>query len=171
MLRLSDEQARLFADAVATTGDRGSAEIAQIYADFERDRDVVKPRCDASGACCRFEAYGHRLFITTIEMAAFVRATQVTADPAWDGTGCPYQKEGRCDAHTSRPFGCRVYFCDAATTSWQQGQYERMHERLRSLHDRHGVPYLYVEWREALKACGLANVATPTGRSLPVLRG
>ena len=170
MLRLSDDQARLFAKAVADAGTRGADEIATIYADFERDRDVVRPRCDASGACCRFEAYGHRLFITTLEMAAFARSTRVAADPAWDGTGCPYQEGGRCDAHTSRPFGCRVYFCDAATTAWQQAQYERMHERLRSLHDRHGVPYLYVEWREALKACGLATKAESTGRSLPVLR-
>jgi hypothetical protein len=127
VLRLSDDQARTFADAVAAAGEAGADEIAEVYADFERDRAVVQPRCDASGACCRFEAYGHRLFITTIEMAAFVRSTRVAADPAWDGTGCPYQKKGRCDAHTSRPFGCRVYFCDAATTSWQQGKYERMH--------------------------------------------
>ena len=159
MLRLTDDQAREFADAVAAAGAAGREEIATIYADFERERDVVRPRCDASGTCCRFEAYGHRLFITTIEMAAFVRAVRVEADPTWDGTGCPYQRAGRCDAHAVRPFGCRVYFCDPATTDWQQSQYEAMHERLRSLHDRLGVAYYYVEWRAALKACGLADPA------------
>jgi hypothetical protein len=43
---------------------------------------------------------------------------------------------------------------------------------MRSLHDRQGVAYLYVEWREALKACGLATPAAAgaAGRSLPVLR-
>lgn len=170
MLRLTDDQAALFADAVRAAGDAGRAEIEEIYADFGRAVATVRPRCDASGACCRFEAYGHRLFITTIEMAAFTRSVRVAADPTWDGTGCPYQKVGRCDAHDARPFGCRVYFCDESTTDWQQRQYERMHDRLRSLHDRLGVPYLYVEWREALKACGLATPAAGTGRSLPVLR-
>jgi len=171
VLRLTDDQARQFADAVRAAGDAGRAEIAQVYADFERDRDAVKPRCDASGACCRFEAYGHRLFITTIEMAAFARSVAVAADAAWDGTGCPYQSAaGRCTAHAARPFGCRVYFCDDATTDWQQGQYERMHERLRALHDAHGVPYMYVEWREALRACGLASATDPPPTRLTILR-
>jgi Fe-S-cluster containining protein len=169
VLRLTEEQSRQFARAVAEAGEAGRQEIAAIYADFERDRAIVRPRCDASGRCCRFESYGHRLFITTIEMAAFARSVAVQSDPTWDGTGCPYQLAGRCDAHAARPFGCRVYFCDESTTDWQQAQYERMHERLRSLHERHGVPYLYVEWREALKACGLATPLA-NGRSLRVLK-
>ena len=170
MLRLTDEQAHLFATAVAGARDVASDEIEAIYVDFARELASVRPRCDASGACCRFEAYGHRLFITTIEMAAFARTLDVAADPAWDGTGCPYQVAGRCSAHDARPFSCRVYFCDDATNDWQQQQYELMHRRLRDLHDLHGVPYLYVEWREALRACGLANVAERPSHSLRVLR-
>jgi hypothetical protein len=146
MLRLTDEQARVFADAVAAVGDRGATEIRQLYEAFESERAVVQPRCDASGACCRFEAYGHRLFITTLEMAAFCR----------------------CSAHVWRPFGCRVYFCDERTTRWQQDQYERTHAAVRALHDRHSVPYLYVEWRAALKACGIA-VERPAGNRLTIL--
>jgi Fe-S-cluster containining protein len=168
MLRLTDEQARVFADAVAAVGDRGATEIRQLYEAFESERAVVQPRCDASGACCRFEAYGHRLFITTLEMAAFCRSVGVAGRDDWDGTGCVYQVDGRCSAHVWRPFGCRVYFCDERTTRWQQDQYERTHAAVRALHDRHSVPYLYVEWRAALKACGIA-VERPAGNRLTIL--
>ncbi|MDB5297503.1 MAG: hypothetical protein JWO31_3486, partial [Phycisphaerales bacterium] len=71
---------------------------------------------------------------------------------AWDGTGCPYQVGGRCGVHPARPFGCRIFFCDATADVWQQEQYESFHAEIRRLHDRFGVPYHYVEWREGLRA-------------------
>ena len=138
-----------------------------------------QPACDMSGRCCRFEEYGHRLFVTTAELAAFARelpaaprpspVVAVAACPAtslpllaaghrppaaspWDGTGCPFQFDQLCGVHAIRPFGCRMFFCDASSTEWQNDAYERFHAELKSLHDRLGVPYFYVEWRQALRA-------------------
>ena len=84
----------------------------------------------------------------------------------WDGLGCPYQLNGLCAAHEARPFGCRVYFCDPASTDWQHDQYERFHAAIRELHERFGVPYWYAEWRDALNAVGM-----PDREALPVAVG
>jgi hypothetical protein len=50
--------------------------------------------------------------------------------------------------------GCRIFFCDATRDDWQHERYERFHGDLKRLHEELGVPYLYVEWREALRALG-----------------
>ena len=133
-------------------------EVDAIYERFERERSTRKPVCNASGECCRFEQYGHRLFVTGLEMARFWQAYGENAAryaSAWDGLGCPFQVVGRCDTYLMRPFGCRAYFCDSTSTQWQNEQYEQFHGQIRELHQRAGVPYLYVEWREALDALGV----------------
>jgi Fe-S-cluster containining protein len=147
--------------------------VARVYADLEREIDVRKPICTASGRCCRFEEFGHRLYVTTAELAAFVYGVGATgAREGWDGTGCPYQVDGLCSVHPIRPFGCRVFFCDATSTDWQNRQYERLHAELKRVHETLSIPYFYVEWREALRGLGIETVLSTTkGRlSLPQLR-
>jgi Fe-S-cluster containining protein len=70
----------------------------------------------------------------------------------WDGTGCPFQANKLCGVHPFRPFGCRMFFCDPTSTQWQNDHYERFHANLKRLHETLGVPYAYVEWRQALQA-------------------
>lgn len=162
MFKLSDEDRAAFADAVAraATDPALVAAVREVYAAFEAERAGRAPRCDQSGKCCRFEAHGHRLFVTTVEAAAFraeVDARPVASVDGWDGTGCAYQVDGLCAAHDARPFGCRVYFCDPTSTNWQHEQYERFHAAIRELHERFGVTYWYAEWRDALAAIELPN--------------
>src|SRR5690348_9608071 len=93
--------------------------VAQVYTDVQRAIDSRRPVCAMSGRCCRFEEYGHRLFVTTMEMAAFVASLGSTdAMKRWDGTGCPFQVNRLCSVHTIRPFGCRMFFCDPSATEW-----------------------------------------------------
>src|SRR4051812_50089543 len=117
-----------------------------------------------SGRCCRFEEYGHRLFVTTLELAAFLHeieqstaAGKSAARPGWDGTGCPFQSGRLCSVHAIRPFGCRMFFCDATSTEWQNQAYEHFHARLKRLHEDLAVPYVYMEWRRGLVAGGLSG--------------
>ena len=133
------------------------AAIQALYADVQTAIDARRPACAVSGRCCRFEEYGHRLYVTTLELAAFVR--QLTSPPAdaWDGTGCPFQRARLCTVHAIRPFGCRMFFCDATSTDWQNDAYERFHARIQQLHAELNVPYFYVEWRQALRQLGLAQ--------------
>jgi Fe-S-cluster containining protein len=153
-----DQQAAFRAAALAAAADASLlAAIDALYADVQSVIDARRPRCDASGRCCRFESYGHRLFVTTAEAAHFAAAhrgaTGKTLDlSAWDGAGCPLQADRLCNAHAYRPFGCRIFFCDPSAGDWQHEQYEQFHTRLKVLHETHRVPYYYVEWRAALRA-------------------
>lgn len=158
-------------DAVRTAAARPdvSRAVADLYADLARRIDARRPVCRASGRCCRFEEFGHRLYVTTLELAAFVAQLDPAPSPApitpsphlpilpSNPGGCPFQVDGLCSVHAIRPFGCRVFFCDETSTDWQHDQYEHFHARLRQLHDRVGIPYYYVEWRQALASLGLSN--------------
>jgi Fe-S-cluster containining protein len=137
--------------AVADLHDEVAAEVAKR-----------RPLCVLSGKCCRFEEYGHRLYVTTLELAAFLSAYMDSplADlqrPAWDGAGCPFQEGRVCSVHSIRPFGCRMFFCDATSTAWQQDLYEGFHSQIKRLHETLQVPYAYVEWRAALAKLGFTK--------------
>ena len=149
------------------------AEVAAFFAAARvRIAEVVRERrpiCLASGACCRFEEYGHRMYLSGLE-AAFVVAridaarTARAANPLRilevDGArkrgDCPYLRAGLCGEHEERPLGCRIYFCDKGPdgrgAEWQSALYEELHAATIALHERLGVPYRYLEWREALSA-------------------
>jgi Fe-S-cluster containining protein len=130
-------------------------EVHRAYAELQSRIEQRRPICVASGKCCHFERYGHRLYVSTMELAAFVAAIEAAGGGGL-GTGCPFQIGKLCGVHGFRPFGCRVFFCDPTATQWQQEQYEQFHGKMRKLHDELGVPYFYVEWRAGLKAAGLS---------------
>ena len=173
-----EDALRQAVEAAAARPEVGAA-VRAVYDDVAREIDERRPACVMSGRCCRFEEYGHRLYVTTLELASFLaglnrggpgrawdrpngatslsaRILQPSSSP-WDGSGCPFQVAKLCGVHAIRPFGCRMYFCDATSTEWQNDAYERFHARLKRLHERLDVPYFYVEWRAALRALGLAS--------------
>jgi len=116
------------------------------------------PVCNTSGKCCRFEEYGHRLYVTGLETAyAVTRLTSehpelnpVSLQAAIDGGGCPFQIDNLCAVHPLRPLGCRVYFCDPIAQGWQEDLSEKLLDQIRSLHERNDIPYRYGEWRGML---------------------
>lgn len=157
------------------------AAVDGVYAALAEEVARRRPVCDASGRCCRFEEYGHRLYVTTAELAAFVNGMSqlsVVSGPlldesrrplpvlttdhgqlTTDNTGCPFQAGRLCGAHAIRPFGCRIFYCDPAAEDWQAEAYERFHAELKAIHDRFEIPYFYVEWRRALAALGIGGGA------------
>jgi len=138
--------------------------VERLYADVQGEVEARRPVCVISGRCCRFEEFGHRLFVTTLEMGAFLYGlgsqTNGQASTQWDGAGCPFQVRKLCGVHAIRPFGCRMFFCDATSTEWQSQAYERFHARLKALHEELNVPYRYVEWRMALEMLGIGSGQT-----------
>ena len=138
--------------------------VGRLYEDVRGEVEARRPVCVVSGRCCRFEEFGHRLFVTTLELAAFVHGLGLQMDlqgsTPWDGTGCPFQVRKLCGVHSIRPFGCRMFFCDATSTEWQNQAYERFHARLKTLHEELNVPYRYVEWRMALEMLGIRSGQT-----------
>lgn len=132
--------------------------VHRIYAEVQGQVDARRPLCVMSGRCCRFEEFGHRLYVTSLELAAFFADLQAMTPPPSSQTaagGCPFQVNTLCSVHLIRPFGCRMFFCDATSTEWQNQFYEQFHDRLKSLHAELGIPYRYVEWRQALAELGL----------------
>ena len=73
--------------------------------------------------------------------------------------GCPFQVANLCGAHPIRPLGCRVYFCDRSAQDWQHQLSEHALQQIRSLHDRHQLPYRYGEWRAMLELLTRARVS------------
>lgn len=152
------------------------AGVRQIYAELQARIDARQPVCAASGRCCRFEEYGHQLYVTTAELATFVHDLTKSgknleqAMSAWDGAGCPFQIGKLCGVHAIRPFGCRIFFCDPTAQSWQQKQYEEFHQRLKQLHATKDVPYFYLEWSLALRHAGGHRDAIPM-RGIDSTRG
>jgi Fe-S-cluster containining protein len=145
-----------------------SSAVAAVLAEADADIAARRPVCRASGRCCKFEEYGHRLYVTAAELLHFARAHVATPDAGRPETpgravalpqffarpspaGCPYQVDGLCTAREARPLGCRLYFCDENAQSWQNEVYEKYHARLRALHDEFGLGYRYLEWRAALR--------------------
>ena len=129
------------------------AAVQALYARVTHEIDQRRPVCLVSGRCCRFEEFGHRLFVTTIELAAVLHNLPPHHLPPFlPPTGCPFQLNKLCTVHSIRPFGCRMFFCDATSTNWQNAAYERFHAELKALHQTLDVPYAYLEWRTALSA-------------------
>lgn len=158
-MELSTDQSDAFRRAVESAAGReevGRA-VRNVYLAVQDAIDLRQPLCQASGRCCRFEQFGHRLFLTTLEMAAFIAELRQLPNisPTHNPGGCVFQQERLCGVHTIRPFGCRIFYCDPSATEWQQEQYARFHAELKRLHERLGVSYFYVEWREALRCMGL----------------
>lgn len=150
--------------ATATVRPEALRRVEELYRSVQAEIDARRPTCVVSGRCCRFEEFGHRLYITTLELAHFTRqlgGSHHAAATDWDGAGCPFQRAKLCSVHAIRPFGCRMFFCDATSTDWQNAAYERFHADLKRLHEEFEVPYFYVEWRQALEMLGLVCGKAP----------
>lgn len=161
------------------------AELRSLYADLDAAVAARGPRCDQSGRCCKFDTYGHRLYVTALEIAWFIRSVRSsesrvpslqterglrifdsgrgTRDPGQSQDACVYQVDGLCTTHAVRPLGCRVFFCEPGTEEWQHATYERFIDRLRAMHDRLGVEYRYLEWRAGLDEAAAAQKTEQTG--------
>ena len=45
--------------------------VGEILAELDADVAGRRPVCRASGRCCKFEVYGHRLYVTGVELEFF----------------------------------------------------------------------------------------------------
>lgn len=54
--------------------------ISDLYAHLDRRIDTYRPVCRSSGRCCKFESFGHRLYVTGLEISRFlVRSSSASA--------------------------------------------------------------------------------------------
>lgn len=127
--------------------------LVSLYRELERSRPPGRPRCLGGGACCRFDLAGHRLYASTLELALLTTAPMADASRCGRGR-CPYQLGPRCTARERRPLGCRLYFCGPGEATLDA---ESWHGRVRDLHDRFQLTYVYQELTGALGSAPAAN--------------
>jgi Fe-S-cluster containining protein len=149
---LQPEEAKLWAAwLVAADDPQVQAGLLEIFQATTEAIERRGPTCWLSGLCCKFDAYGHRLYVTGLETAWLLRqGPDFPPNPDDAVGGCPFQVAKLCKAHAIRPLGCRVFFCQQGTEEWQQALYEEQLAELRRLHERFDLPYRYMEWRLAL---------------------
>lgn len=139
-------------EAAFGAAERGDVHAAMrdFYAEVDRRVSALQATCWNRGACCRFGAYGHRLFVTTLETAYYLSRGEPERDLA--GDACPQAFDGLCHVRSHRPMGCRIFFCDPAAQAGQGPLTEALLAQLRGLHESLGVTYFYADWMAVLSA-------------------
>lgn len=133
--------------------------MAEFYTDVDKAIAAHGPVCRNRGRCCEFDGYGHKLYVTTVELVYFVRGSRRQWRQPADGRSCPYQIDRRCIAREHRPLGCRIFFCDPDARAWQGPEYERRLGELKRIGVEFGIEYRYVDWLSALEAVAPAGAA------------
>jgi Fe-S-cluster containining protein len=119
------------------------AALEALYAEVEREIPRTKMTCVASGDCCDFDAFGHRLYASTLEAEWFFRHApdpRVNSNPRH----CPAWGADRlCRARVGRMLGCRTYHCGPYPGSRPEDLHEPFDRRIKALHDAYAIPYRY----------------------------
>lgn len=108
--------------AQVTPGGDAFTEAMQVfYTEVDAAVASHSPVCINRGHCCKFDSFGHKLYVTDVELRYFSEGMRSRWIDPTDEAKCPYQSGGRCNARERRPLGCRVFFCDPAAQGWQGG--------------------------------------------------
>jgi Fe-S-cluster containining protein len=108
-------------------------------------------RCNACGACCDFESFEHRLFVTTPELI-YLAANQGDEKIKQMHTGrCPYNTNDKCSIYEQRFAGCRI-FCCRADKDFQSTLSESTLKQFKSLCTQLKIPYQYSDLAAALNS-------------------
>jgi hypothetical protein len=125
--------------------------LRDLYREVDQAVAVRGPICELSGRCCRFQEFGHTLFLTAPEALLLVADAPRPARDLDAGASCPWQDAfGRCLAREARPLGCRVYFCDPSFEGYAPELTETFLTRLRRLAQEHNWPWQYAPLHEHL---------------------
>ena len=107
-------------------------------------RESEPAACLGGGGCCKFDLYGHRLYVTPLEFALLAGRPAPHPEQAARGR-CSWQEGPTCSAHASRPLGCRTFFCRVANAQTYRDLHEQAHLQVQAVHQRHCIPYCYGE--------------------------
>ncbi|MGE0192093.1 MAG: YkgJ family cysteine cluster protein [Planctomycetota bacterium] len=154
----ADKPAEVPGEAVAPEVDWAAAFTAleRVYADLDAELPRTGLTCAASGRCCDFDVYGHRLYVTTLEAMWFFTCLEGRRND--DARACPAWGTDRlCHERRGRMLGCRTYFCGPYAGVTPEDVHPRYHARVQALHERFGIPYAYRDiraWAEEMRPAG-----------------
>ena len=144
------------------------APLKALYRALDAEIDQLLPVCRLSGRCCRFQEYGHTLFLSSLEADLLLADAPQPIRPLDDGASCPWQDaQGRCTAREARPLGCRAYFCDPAYQPFASELSESFIQRLKRLADSLELPWHYAPLHQHLRRAeaGGRFPSRPEGRA------
>jgi Fe-S-cluster containining protein len=120
--------------------------VWEVLREADRAAAELGAVCLGGGACCKFDLFGHRLYVTPGELAVLTDGDGPPGDADRARLRlCPYQLGPACRAYHRRPLGCRLFFCRGAAGARLAEQAEPFHESLRSAHKNLCHPYAYAE--------------------------
>ena len=125
------------------------AELYQWLDDQCSDIPITPPGCTACGQCCDFQRYGHRLYVTAVEMLYFAHHCDESGVRPMPQGHCPYLENNQCTAYGHRFSGCRIYQC-RGDESHQNELSEEALARLKALGEEFEIPYQYRDLATAL---------------------
>ena len=125
-------------------------EVEAIYRWVDTEAAEWGSSCRACGACCDFETFGHRLYVTTPELLYFHHHAGPQIKPMAGGV-CPYRIEGKCSVYAYRFAGCRIFTC-RGDSDGENRLSEAAIRQFKRLCDIHRQPYHYVPLRRGLTA-------------------
>ena len=126
------------------------AEIQDILNSALVEIESFDPDCKACGNCCDFANFGHRLYVSTGELANLISQSPIDADEI-EHLKCPYQQNDLCLARNARPLGCRLFFCDEKINDQYQQIYEDCYAKIKQAHLKFSTAYNYIELSTGLK--------------------
>ncbi|HXD86689.1 MAG TPA: hypothetical protein VN641_09355 [Urbifossiella sp.] len=141
-------------------------DVLEVYAAVDAAVAAAGPRCQASGRCCRFEEYGHTLFLSRFEAELLLEAAPPYSQPV-SRASCPFQVDGLCTARQERPLGCRIYFCDPAYQETGQRITEEAIANLKRIADEHDTGWEYAPLHVFLNESE-SGLPSDSRRSLPM---
>ena len=127
-------------------------EVDAIYRWVDEQIELLAQSCNACGECCDFEAFGHRLYVTTPELMYFQHAVGPEIKVMSAGV-CPYRIDGKCTVYPYRFSGCRIFSCKGDTGK-QNALCEQAIGKFKTLCDQHPIPYRYVYLKAGLEMLG-----------------
>lgn len=126
--------------------------VLNLYAEVDAEVAAAAPVCIASGRCCRFQEYGHTLFLSNLEADVLLSAAPPYDPATITRAFCPFQQGNLCTAREPRPLGCRVYYCDPAYAGKGEAITEKYLHRLKQIAEDHGLDWLYAPLHRFLAA-------------------
>ena len=146
-------------------------EVTALYEwiDSQQKQDPSRAgRCKGCGACCDFDAYDHRLFVTPPELIHLATERGEDRLQSMTRSRCPYQQGKQCTIHEHRFAGCRI-FCCQGNADFQSELSEAVLKRLKALCEQFEVPYRYQDLATALNTfaidtCRSAEAPCPVDR-------
>ncbi len=124
-------------------------EVNEIYLWLDEQLAEIDRSCRACGKCCDFEAFGHRLYVTTPELMYFAKHVGLTIKDMPSGV-CPYRISGKCSVYSYRFSGCRIFTC--GDDSEQEHQLcEQAIGKFKALCEEYNIPYHYMYLKPGLE--------------------